>query len=45
MNDAMDNRLMDALNQIGDLQTTMEEQRNRFEAQLGEIQVCVFISM
>jgi hypothetical protein len=39
MSDAMDNRLLDALNQIGDLQTAMEEQRNRFEHHLGELQV------
>lgn len=39
MNDAMDNRLMDALNQIGDLQTSMEEQRNRFESLVEELQV------
>lgn len=41
MNEAMDNnRLMDALNQISDIQNTLEDQRNRFETQLGELQVC-----
>jgi len=35
----MDNRLMGALNQIGDLQTAIEEQKNSYEAQMAMLQV------
>lgn len=38
-NEEMDNRLLDALAQIGDLQRTVEEQKNAFESQITELQV------
>jgi len=36
-NDEMDNRLLDALAQIEDLQRTVEEQKNEFESQVKEL--------
>jgi hypothetical protein len=39
----MDNRLMDALNQIGDLQTALDEQKNSFEAQITMLKVHYYI--
>jgi len=39
---ASDGKLMDALNQISDLQMAIEEQKSSYEAQLHDLDVSIF---
>lgn len=38
-NEEMDNRLLDALAQIDELQRSVEDQKNTFESQITDLQV------